>query len=181
MVTFIVRFVFSMWLYHACRGVEYEPVILRRLAKSIGCSKLFPGKEKLDTKDKVRITVLLLLVCSSYLDIDALFFDMVHIAFTGFRIFSCILYLLDEFDKNSLLNNSFSDTFFYQIQLMHFMVCGMQAHPSCKIHSFQQILHFMVCGMQAHPSCKIHSFQQILHFMVCCMQAHPSCKIHSFQ
>ncbi|XP_062587283.1 DNA polymerase eta-like [Saccostrea cucullata] len=42
------------WLYEVCRGVEHEPVSARQLPKSIGCSKNFPGKTCLDTKDKVK-------------------------------------------------------------------------------------------------------------------------------
>ncbi|XP_048259861.1 DNA polymerase eta-like [Haliotis rufescens] len=41
------------WLYDMCRGLEYEPVSARQLAKSIGCSKTFPGKTCLDTREKV--------------------------------------------------------------------------------------------------------------------------------
>ncbi|XP_067681136.1 DNA polymerase eta-like [Haliotis asinina] len=41
------------WLYDMCRGYEYEPVSARQLAKSIGCSKNFPGKTCLDTREKV--------------------------------------------------------------------------------------------------------------------------------
>lgn len=42
------------WLYEVCRGIEREPVSARQLAKSIGCSKNFRGKEALDTREKVR-------------------------------------------------------------------------------------------------------------------------------
>ncbi len=42
------------WVYDVCRGFEYEPVNARQLPKSIGCSKNFRGREKLDTKEKVR-------------------------------------------------------------------------------------------------------------------------------
>ncbi|XP_021363303.1 DNA polymerase eta-like, partial [Mizuhopecten yessoensis] len=41
------------WLYEVCRGIEREPVSARQLAKSIGCSKNFRGKEALDTREKV--------------------------------------------------------------------------------------------------------------------------------
>jgi len=34
--------------------LEYEAVSARQLAKSIGCSKMFQGKDRLDTKEKVR-------------------------------------------------------------------------------------------------------------------------------
>lgn len=40
-------------MYEICRGIEQEPVSARQLAKSIGCSKNFPGKTCLDTKEKV--------------------------------------------------------------------------------------------------------------------------------
>ncbi|XP_061172523.1 DNA polymerase eta-like [Saccostrea echinata] len=46
------------WLYEVCRGVEHEPVSARQLPKSIGCSKNFPGKTCLDTKDKVKFWLL---------------------------------------------------------------------------------------------------------------------------
>ena len=42
-----------LWLHQACRGLEFEAVSSRQLAKSVGCSKNFRGKEKLDTKEKV--------------------------------------------------------------------------------------------------------------------------------
>ncbi|ESO84458.1 hypothetical protein LOTGIDRAFT_222102 [Lottia gigantea] len=42
------------WLYNICRGFDYEPVSARQLAKSIGCSKNFPGKTCLDTRKKVQ-------------------------------------------------------------------------------------------------------------------------------
>ncbi|CAL1527561.1 unnamed protein product [Lymnaea stagnalis] len=41
------------WLYNACRGIDSEPVSMRELPKSIGCSKIFSGKQALDTKEKV--------------------------------------------------------------------------------------------------------------------------------
>ncbi|KAK3092357.1 hypothetical protein FSP39_001859 [Pinctada imbricata] len=44
----------GMWLYDVCRGIEYEPVSARQLPKSIGCSKNFPGKTCLDTREKVK-------------------------------------------------------------------------------------------------------------------------------
>ncbi|XP_065944536.1 DNA polymerase eta-like isoform X2 [Magallana gigas] len=46
------------WLYEVCRGIEHEPVSARQLAKSIGCSKNFPGKTCLDTKEKVKFWLL---------------------------------------------------------------------------------------------------------------------------
>lgn len=43
----------SQWLYDLCRGVESEAVKPRQLPKSIGCSKNFPGKTSLATKEQV--------------------------------------------------------------------------------------------------------------------------------
>ncbi|XP_067242983.1 DNA polymerase eta isoform X2 [Chanodichthys erythropterus] len=40
------------WLYDMCRGIEFEPVNPRQLPKSIGCSKNFPGKTCLATKQQ---------------------------------------------------------------------------------------------------------------------------------
>lgn len=42
------------WLYALCRGYDSEPVAARQLPKSIGCSKNFPGKDALDTREKVK-------------------------------------------------------------------------------------------------------------------------------
>ncbi|XP_059172551.1 DNA polymerase eta-like [Physella acuta] len=42
------------WLYYACRGIDTEPVAVRELPKSIGCSKMFMGKEALDTTSKIK-------------------------------------------------------------------------------------------------------------------------------
>ncbi|XP_048061895.1 DNA polymerase eta isoform X1 [Megalobrama amblycephala] len=42
------------WLYDMCRGIEFEPVNPRQLPKSIGCSKNFPGKTCLATKQQVQ-------------------------------------------------------------------------------------------------------------------------------
>lgn len=42
------------WLYDLCRGIEFEPVKPRQLPKSIGCSKNFPGKTCLATKQQVQ-------------------------------------------------------------------------------------------------------------------------------
>ena len=53
---------YSSWLYQVCRGIDNEPVKARKLAKSIGCGKNFPGKEILDTAEKVLFLLLLLLV-----------------------------------------------------------------------------------------------------------------------
>ncbi|MEJ1288000.1 polymerase (DNA directed) eta (RAD 30 related) [Cricetulus griseus] len=40
------------WLYAMCRGIEHDPVKPRQLPKSIGCSKNFPGKTALATRDQ---------------------------------------------------------------------------------------------------------------------------------
>ena len=48
---------FSSWLYDLCRGIDHEPVRPRKLAQSIGCGKNFRGKEKLDTVQKVCVSV----------------------------------------------------------------------------------------------------------------------------
>lgn len=42
------------WLYDLCRGIEFEPVKPRQLPKSIGCSKNFPGKTCLASKQQVQ-------------------------------------------------------------------------------------------------------------------------------
>ncbi|XP_043993281.1 DNA polymerase eta [Gambusia affinis] len=42
------------WLYDLCRGIEFEAVKPRQLPKSIGCSKNFPGKTSLATKQQVQ-------------------------------------------------------------------------------------------------------------------------------
>ncbi|CAF98622.1 unnamed protein product, partial [Tetraodon nigroviridis] len=42
------------WLYDLCRGVDFEAVKPRQLPKSIGCSKNFPGKTSLATKEQVQ-------------------------------------------------------------------------------------------------------------------------------
>ncbi|XP_028279142.1 DNA polymerase eta [Parambassis ranga] len=44
----------GQWLYDLCRGVEFEAVKPRQLPKSIGCSKNFPGKTSLATKEQVQ-------------------------------------------------------------------------------------------------------------------------------
>ncbi|XP_077585957.1 DNA polymerase eta [Stigmatopora nigra] len=44
----------GQWLYDLCRGVDFESVKPRQLPKSIGCSKNFPGKTSLATKDQVQ-------------------------------------------------------------------------------------------------------------------------------
>ncbi|XP_018411223.1 PREDICTED: DNA polymerase eta [Nanorana parkeri] len=46
------------WLYNLCRGIEDEPVKPRQLPKSIGCSKTFPGKTALCTRDQVQYWLL---------------------------------------------------------------------------------------------------------------------------
>ncbi|XP_036023249.1 DNA polymerase eta isoform X2 [Onychomys torridus] len=42
------------WLYAMCRGVEHDPVKPRQLPKTIGCSKNFPGKTALATREQVQ-------------------------------------------------------------------------------------------------------------------------------
>ncbi|KAF7667942.1 hypothetical protein LDENG_00039260 [Lucifuga dentata] len=42
------------WLYDLCRGIDFEAVKPRQLPKSIGCSKNFPGKTSLTTKEQVQ-------------------------------------------------------------------------------------------------------------------------------
>ncbi|KAM9365204.1 DNA polymerase eta [Pholidichthys leucotaenia] len=44
----------GQWLYDLCRGIEFEAVKPRQLPKSIGCSKNFPGKTSLATKNQVQ-------------------------------------------------------------------------------------------------------------------------------
>ncbi|XP_023183686.1 DNA polymerase eta isoform X2 [Xiphophorus maculatus] len=44
----------GQWLYDLCRGIEFEAVKPRQLPKSIGCSKNFPGKTSLATKQQVQ-------------------------------------------------------------------------------------------------------------------------------
>ncbi|XP_034755062.1 DNA polymerase eta [Etheostoma cragini] len=44
----------GQWLYNLCRGIEFEAVKPRQLPKSIGCSKNFPGKTSLATKEQVQ-------------------------------------------------------------------------------------------------------------------------------
>nr|AAX35543.1 DNA polymerase eta [Xenopus laevis] len=46
------------WLYSLCRGIEDEPVKPRQLPKSIGCSKNFPGKTSLSTREQVQYWLL---------------------------------------------------------------------------------------------------------------------------
>ncbi|KAM5325543.1 DNA polymerase eta isoform 1-T2 [Glossophaga mutica] len=42
------------WLYAMCRGIEHDPVKPRQLPKTIGCSKNFPGKTALATREQVQ-------------------------------------------------------------------------------------------------------------------------------
>ncbi|XP_032155384.1 DNA polymerase eta isoform X3 [Sapajus apella] len=42
------------WLYAMCRGIEHDPVKPRHLPKTIGCSKNFPGKTALVTREQVQ-------------------------------------------------------------------------------------------------------------------------------
>ncbi|XP_045657269.1 DNA polymerase eta isoform X3 [Ursus americanus] len=42
------------WLYGMCRGIEHDPVKPRQLPKTIGCSKNFPGKTALATREQVQ-------------------------------------------------------------------------------------------------------------------------------
>ncbi|XP_065815453.1 DNA polymerase eta isoform X1 [Labrus bergylta] len=44
----------GQWLYDLCRGIDFEAVKPRQLPKSIGCSKNFPGKTSLSTKEQVQ-------------------------------------------------------------------------------------------------------------------------------
>ncbi|XP_068183757.1 DNA polymerase eta isoform X2 [Antennarius striatus] len=44
----------GQWLYDLCQGIEFEAVKPRQLPKSIGCSKNFPGKTSLATKEQVQ-------------------------------------------------------------------------------------------------------------------------------
>uniref|UniRef100_A0A4W5PIK2 UBZ3-type domain-containing protein n=1 Tax=Hucho hucho TaxID=62062 RepID=A0A4W5PIK2_9TELE len=44
----------NQWLYDLCRGFDFEAVKPRQLPKSIGCSKNFPGKTSLTTRERVQ-------------------------------------------------------------------------------------------------------------------------------
>lgn len=44
----------GQWLYDLCRGIDFEAVKPRQLPKSIGCSKNFPGKTSLASKEQVQ-------------------------------------------------------------------------------------------------------------------------------
>nr|XP_033792502.1 DNA polymerase eta [Geotrypetes seraphini] len=48
----------GLWLYDLCRGTEHDPVKPRQLIKSIGCSKNFPGKTALSTREQVQYWLL---------------------------------------------------------------------------------------------------------------------------
>lgn len=54
--SYIIFLLCSQWLYDLCRGIEFEAVKPRQLPKSIGCSKNFPGKTSLATKQQVQTT-----------------------------------------------------------------------------------------------------------------------------
>ena len=41
------------WLHEICQGIDHEPVRIRTIPKSISCGKNFPGREKLNTAQKV--------------------------------------------------------------------------------------------------------------------------------
>lgn len=42
------------WLYDLCRGIDHDQIKPRQLPKSIGCSKNFPGKTALSTREQVQ-------------------------------------------------------------------------------------------------------------------------------
>ncbi|XP_064788545.1 DNA polymerase eta [Oncorhynchus masou masou] len=44
----------GQWLYDLCRGIDFDAVKPRQLPKSIGCSKNFPGKTSLTTRERVQ-------------------------------------------------------------------------------------------------------------------------------
>uniref|UniRef100_A0A8C7LWB8 DNA polymerase eta n=1 Tax=Oncorhynchus mykiss TaxID=8022 RepID=A0A8C7LWB8_ONCMY len=44
----------GQWLYDLCRGIDFDAVKPRQLPKSIGCSKTFPGKTALTTRERVQ-------------------------------------------------------------------------------------------------------------------------------
>ena len=54
------------WLFKLARGYDDEPVTLRPLPKSIGCSKNFRGPEALTTKEKVELAVSVVLSRSEF-------------------------------------------------------------------------------------------------------------------
>ena len=54
----VVYLCYSSWLYQVCRGVDNDPVKVRKLAQSIGCGKNFPGKAILDSDEKVLLLLL---------------------------------------------------------------------------------------------------------------------------
>ena len=41
------------WLHETSQGIDHEPVRIRTIPKSISCGKHFPGREKLNTAQKV--------------------------------------------------------------------------------------------------------------------------------
>lgn len=43
----------GLWLYNIAHGIDHEPVTKRLIPKSIGCSKNFPGRTALGTKQKI--------------------------------------------------------------------------------------------------------------------------------
>ncbi|XP_034251557.1 DNA polymerase eta [Thrips palmi] len=43
----------GLWLYNIAHGIDHEPVTKRLIAKSIGCSKNFPGRTALAARQKV--------------------------------------------------------------------------------------------------------------------------------
>ncbi|XP_042794813.1 DNA polymerase eta isoform X2 [Panthera leo] len=42
------------WLYAMCRGIEHDPVRPRKIPKTVGCGKNFPGKTALATREQVQ-------------------------------------------------------------------------------------------------------------------------------
>ncbi|XP_029801414.1 DNA polymerase eta isoform X2 [Suricata suricatta] len=42
------------WLYAVCRGIEHDPVKPRKIPKSVGCGKNFPGNTALATQEQVQ-------------------------------------------------------------------------------------------------------------------------------
>ncbi len=42
-----------LWLFNMAHGIDHEPVTVRLIAKSIGCSKNFPGRTALTTRKNV--------------------------------------------------------------------------------------------------------------------------------
>jgi len=50
---FVLTKIIRSWLYAMCRGIEHDPVKPRPITKTLGCSKNFPGKTALSTRDQV--------------------------------------------------------------------------------------------------------------------------------